>query len=209
MKHQRQLSYRPLPCQSGIVLFIALTAVAVMALAALALMRSSGTSSMIAGNLSFRQVATQATDTGIELAYAALTDIQGSNPDAPVGNQYSAVRLTSDANGLPQGVDWENLPCRDPFDMSRSIPNCASPSASGYLVRYYIDRQCTGALPIADLMQSCLTEDKGKLALPDSHAVGQHVFKKDKYDLSVLYRVTVQVRGPRGTESFVQAVMAL
>jgi type IV pilus assembly protein PilX len=209
MKHQRQLSYRPLSCQSGIVLFIALTAVAVMAFAALALMRSSGTSSTIAGNLSFRQVATQATDTGIELAYAALTNIEGSNPDADVANQYSAVRLASDANGLPQGVNWESLPCRDPFDLSQSVPDCKVPSTSGYVVRYYIDRQCSGTLPIADLLKSCLAEDKGKLTRPDSHAVGQHVFKKDKYDVSVLYRVTVQVRGPRGTESFVQAVLTL
>ena len=56
--------------QRGVVLFFSLVALLAMSLAAVALVRSVDTSTMIAGNLSFKRAATTSGDSGIE---AALT----------------------------------------------------------------------------------------------------------------------------------------
>lgn len=56
--------------QRGVVLFFTLIALVIMSLAAVALIRSVDTGTMIAGNLSFRQGASASADTGIEAAIA-------------------------------------------------------------------------------------------------------------------------------------------
>lgn len=64
--------------QRGVVLFFTLIALVVMSLAAVALIRSVDTSTMIAGNLAFRQSATSSGDSGIEAAIAWLSAAQST-----------------------------------------------------------------------------------------------------------------------------------
>jgi type IV pilus assembly protein PilX len=64
--------------QRGVVLFFTLIALVVMSLAAVALIRSVDTSTMIAGNLAFRQSGGSSTDTGIEAAIAWLSATQAT-----------------------------------------------------------------------------------------------------------------------------------
>jgi len=54
--------------QRGVVLFFALIALVVMSLAAVALIRSVDTNTLIAGNLAFKQAATSSGDSGLEMA---------------------------------------------------------------------------------------------------------------------------------------------
>src|SRR5665647_88236 len=65
--------------QHGVVLFIALIALVVLSLAAVALIRSVDTNTLIAGNLAFKQSATISADSGLETAITWL------------GNQASAT----------------------------------------------------------------------------------------------------------------------
>jgi type IV pilus assembly protein PilX len=71
--------------QRGVVLFFTLIALVVMSLAAVALIRSVDTSTMIAGNLAFRQSGASSTDTGMEAAIgwlsAAQANMQAANKD--------------------------------------------------------------------------------------------------------------------------------
>lgn len=185
--------------ESGVVLFIALIAMVVMTMAALTLIRSSGTATTIAGNLSFQQAATQAADAGIELAYQALPAI--ANREANVANQYFSLQQAVDANGVPTSIIWASVPCYDGLDPARPVmSNCTDEST--YRVQYVIDRQCIGLLP-ADIEKSCLTKSEDDQG---SRAAGSTRFKSVP---EVLYRVTIRVLGPRGTTSMVQAVLAL
>lgn len=70
--------------QRGVVLFFTLIALVVMSLAAVALIRSVDTSTMIAGNLAFRQAGTSSGDSGIEAAIAWM----------------KATEAAAEANGL-------------------------------------------------------------------------------------------------------------
>ena len=66
MKHNQLYSR----LQQGVVSFIALVALVVMSLAAVALIRSVDTATLIAGNLAFKQAATASADAGVESRYS-------------------------------------------------------------------------------------------------------------------------------------------
>lgn len=183
--------------EAGVTLLIALVAVVALTLAALVLVRSTGTSQLIAGNLAFQQAATQAADAGVELAFQTLSGM--TDPETSVANQYFAVRQNDDANGAPSTVVWTNLPCYDPSNLSGAPVSCNDDSR--YRVRYIIDRQCWGALPIANKNLNCMIDNPNR---DYSRAVGRLKFDPDP---RVVYRVTVQSLGPRGTTRFIQAAI--
>ena len=83
--------------QRGVVLFFAMIALVVMSLAAVALIRSVDTSTMIAGNLAFKQTATNSGSAGIAGALAYLQSQQAASNTDPMidGTQYFNSNHTS------------------------------------------------------------------------------------------------------------------
>ena len=74
--------------QHGVVLFFALIALVAMSLAAVALIRSVDTNSLIAGNLSFKQSSILSADRGVETAIAWVK-----------GRSQNSLKLNAPANG--------------------------------------------------------------------------------------------------------------
>jgi hypothetical protein len=180
--------FRPRPAsQRGISLIISLIVLVALTLAGIALMRSVDTGNVIAGNFAFRQTALQATDAGVEAAFAQLPSIIATSLESPIANQYYPLMQPLDANGIPSTVDWSSVPATD---------------ISGYTVRYVIERMCTGVLPITDIQANCVV-DQGQNN--GSKKQGSAVFSSAT---SVNYRVTVRVEGPRSTLSMAQAILA-
>ncbi|MDA8093812.1 MAG: pilus assembly PilX N-terminal domain-containing protein [Betaproteobacteria bacterium] len=188
--------------QTGVVLFIALIALVVMMLAAIALVRTTGIANIIAGNMAFKQAATQAGDAGIELALKALPTIVQNNLNTALTGQYSPTELMcTNASGTPTNctgsqvppIAWANVPCYDPQGNT-----CTS--ATAYQIQYFIDRLCTSStLPVTDLQADCVI---GTPTGTGSGKSGSVVFSGATL---VYYRVTVKVQGPRNTVSYVQA----
>ena len=88
--------------EQGVVLFIALLVMVALSLAAIALIRSADTATIVAGNLAFKQSAAAAVDRSIEQAVQALFDPASANPviaDKTVNslaqNYFASVRLKS------------------------------------------------------------------------------------------------------------------
>jgi Tfp pilus assembly protein PilX len=92
--------------QRGVVLFFTLIALVVMSLAAVALIRSVDTSTMIAGNLAFKQSATTSGDGGIEAAVSWLAAQQQILIPAP--------RLFS-TRAIPPMQPWVITPVSVPY----------------------------------------------------------------------------------------------
>lgn len=208
--------------QRGVVLFFTLIALVVMSLAAVALIRSVDTSTMIAGNLAFKQAATSSGDAGIEAAVSWLTLQQqnmtaaGQNvyldPSASlVFNQsnsanaalgyYSSVRPVSQ---LTDGtIHWNST------DSAPALPGpfgSALPDASGNTVRYIIERMCTTPNQ-APSQANCLFTtpvstlgDKAVVAA-DQVCQGAGCLSNSQ---SPQLRITAQVVGPKNTYSYVQ-----
>ena len=182
--------------QHGVVLFIALIALVVMSLAAVALIRSVDTNTVIAGNLAFKQSATNSADSGVETAIAWLS--------STAVNDANALKNDSLKNGYfaTSAGDAEEL-----ADNSMALATGSNitngTDSSGNTIRYVIQRMCT---TVGDPTEStCLfgapvagTSSLGVKSAPEAGAIlnnGQ----------SPMYRITTKVTGPKNTVSYVQA----
>ncbi len=115
--------------QSGSSLIIVVILLVILMISALALVRSSETVGAIAGNVAFKQAATEAADTGLAAAGQWVTAL--ANADTAVAGVYYATRQNVDVHGLPT-VNWTGVPAA---------------TVSNFRVQYVIERLCQGATP--------------------------------------------------------------
>lgn len=211
----RPATARSMSRQRGVVLFFALVALLAMSLAAVALIRSVDTSTLIAGNLSFKRAATSSGDTGIEAAitwmFATDAANNGLDPYANLSHPFNhdggfgaflnagyyssvnpALNLT---NGT--GIQWT--------DTDSKLVN-ALPDASGNQTRYVIQRMSRYA-------NSLLTQDALFSGAFQSTS-GQQVLTSQNVcngpgcsamQQAPMYRITSRTTGPKLTVSYVQA----
>ena len=98
--------------QQGVVLFVALIVLVVMALAGVAMMRQSGSGLSIAGTVGMKQNATAAGDFGTESAiawWAAQRSVPGAlDSDVPGEGYFSSWGAPGDARlgGDPSRYPW-------------------------------------------------------------------------------------------------------
>ena len=190
--------------QRGVVLFIALIMLVAMSIAGIGLMRSVGGGVMLAGNLSMKAVTTRASDHGVEqvldwiLANAANSAVLEATTTAYL-NGYSAVMngppgsFTPDLQGRFDGANqtaaWWAL-------NGRTVPNPAN--LNDFTVQYVVHRMCTNTgAPDAECV---------RLPTPPG-GCGQLLGCGAALGGFILYRATVRVTGPKGTESFVQVMV--
>ena len=189
--------------QRGAVLFIALIVLVAMTLAGIAIMRSVDTTTLIAGNLAFKQGTIQSSDNGIEVAFQWLIANRATlaSDDYLSGNGYYSARPAGSLN-------W-NVPA------TWASAVTVGTDAAGNTISYLIHRMCTcsdSAYNVncgATVQQCALDAPVGAPPPPaagDSFAVGAPGFLADP---RVYYRITVRTQGPRNTVSFVQSMVAI
>lgn len=196
--------------QRGLVLFFALIALLVLSLAAVALVRSVDTSTLIAGNLAFKKSATSSADTGVEAALVWLLETQAANntrnvlndpthafnQDALPAGYYSSV---NDAVSLFTDAMWGDA-------VSALVGGGADP-ATGNTTRYIIQRLCRKAntrVQDAECLFSGALLDKNNqsIKLPQEVCKGPGCPSAGQ---TPMFRITTRVTGPKNTVSYVQA----
>jgi Tfp pilus assembly protein PilX len=193
--------------QRGVVLFIALIALVVMSLAAVALIRSVDTNTIIAGNLAFKQSATISADTGMESAIEWLSNNSASlAADSTASKALGYYSTSVPGLSLTTDATWtEANSARAGEAGCPATVSCISgldangTDESGNNIRYVIERMCraTGE-PTPEACLFGTTADEGCIRVGDPACAGQPV-------LSPMYRVTVRVSGPQHTVSYTQA----
>lgn len=187
--------------QKGVILIITLIAMVALAIASIALLRGVDAGNVISGNMAFRQATLQAGDIGVEAAFGALPNIILNSINTNIANQYFATWQTLDSQGVPTTVTWANVPCRN---TAGATVVC---SAQAYQIKYVIERLCDPAatLPInnAEKPSNCYNE---ALLQYDIGKKGGGGPPPKLY--AIYYRITVQVTGPRNTQSFVQSIVS-
>lgn len=174
------------PRQTGAALLVVLVMVFVLMLGALAALRSSETGALVAGNTVFREATRQAADVGIA---AAFTYVDGmASQESSVVNKYFPLRQVEDQYGMPSTVNWNAVAVLDVQAM--------------YKVQYVIERLCSGALPVTDPVNDCVTDS---LPAAGSNKLGSEVFA---LPATTVFRVTVRTRGPKNAESYTQALIS-
>lgn len=210
--------------QRGVVLFFALMALLAMSLAAVALIRSVDTSTMISGNLAFKQSATTSGDAGTEAALTWLEITAAANNalsvskslDHPLNNTggiggFQNVGYYSNLNPNINLTDGTGIQWDDGDSFLVGI------DGSGNTIRYVIQRMCrtVDALPstleqpaLVPPTTDCLFGDKAEdknsqaIVLPQEVCSGSGCAKDE---LPPQYRITTRVQGPRNSISYVQA----
>jgi type IV pilus assembly protein PilX len=208
----RPIANSPRRAQRGIIMVVTLVALAILMLGGVALMRSSDTFGALAGQLGFRRDLKNQGERAMAMAIKALKDGSLSSSDVRLNNldtsNYSAVKLDSNGNGIP------NVLLKSDSDFKEAgyeinivdADSSAANATSGIKARYVIDRLCSAAETVADA--SC-----AKTNMPLDTSIqnrftekGSEQFRSQSF---VIYRITVRVDGPRGTQAFFQSTVAL
>ncbi|MDD0816876.1 hypothetical protein PSQ39_19745 [Curvibacter sp. HBC28] len=215
---------RPRRAASGVALILALIVLAAMTLGGVALTRSVFTTHQIAGNLAFQQAATHSADEGVEAAIAWLENNSGQSTSSSATACASSVGSTvlacdQSASGYLASRQ-DPSPSQSWADFWRatlaSKAITLSTDVAGNRVAYVIQRLCNGAGDASTSNLDCTQSpnantgtcaggsscDSQRINLKSGGGSGQN-------GSQVYYRVTVQVSGPRGTQSLVQVVVAL
>ena len=170
--------------QKGAALIIVLVMLTVLLFGALSMARLNETSTLIAGNVAFKDSAMQASEVGISEAFASMGTIvdEEQNQDA----WYFASLQGDDASGLPFNVDWTKVP---------------NVKVGAFDVHYVVERQCTGPMPVQDTNASCVIKP---VATVSSAKAGLESLESAA---SKQFRFTVFVSGPKNTKSYVQSMV--
>jgi type IV pilus assembly protein PilX len=203
-----RLDLMNLKCQQqGLALFVALIALLIMSLAAVALIRSVDTNTMIAGNLSFRQAALVASDRGAESALSWMettltANVTALNDHIPAEGYFATYVADCTGQQDPDGRE---------VDAIRLVDDCGvigiADDGLGNEIRYVVQRMCYdpfNTLPYEADENTCLLGEAeigtGSFAVRDASEAGMQLDAKQ----SPVYRITVKVTGPRNTVSYAQ-----
>lgn len=176
--------------QRGIVMWVALVVLIVMAIAGLAMVRQMGGGVAIAGNVAFKENATASADSGTETARLWYM------------NQNTA---TLQADAAPQGyfATWTGSTDPTTFPWATGSVPVALDAGVGNNSRYIVQRLCQNTGPVTALGQVCSDYE-----LPPADKGGASYGKLPALpELKPYFRVTTQVIGPRNTVSYTQVIL--
>lgn len=169
--------------QRGITMLVVLVLLSVMLLGGMALARMTEVGTLASGNAAFREASLQASEIGVNTAYAQIKAL--ANENSNTGGWYFASTLVQDSNGIPTAT-WSSAP---------------EVLVGAYSVRYVVDRVCTGALPVTDPLRQCLVKQE----LPEAESRTDR--EKPDPPTARQFRITVRVIGPKDTQAWVQALV--
>jgi len=170
--------------ERGVTMVVVLVLLTVMLLGGMALARMTEVGTLAAGNAAFRETSLQASEVGVNTAFADMQALTDENSDNTVnGNWYFATQRNQDANGVPM-VN---------FDAARQIV------IGAYRLNYVVDRICTGAMPVTEPLRQCLLKQVPQL---------ESASNRERLDPPTArqFRITVRVTGPKDTQTWVQAL---
>jgi len=207
--------------QRGMVLFIALIVLVAMTLAGIGMVRSVDTTNVIAGNLAFKQGTALGADVGINAAVDWLLSKSGTGflPFTHETEGYYSSIPGAEPD-WSKAESWVNQACLD---------GCNADATTGNIVSYKIHRMCTepntifNGVGATGNQNQCgkydastdgttgayRTRKHGESSRVYEELLGQGGGSPGSSSISVYYRVTVRVRGPRDTLSIVQAMVML
>ncbi|MBA4176330.1 MAG: hypothetical protein C0505_07185 [Leptothrix sp. (in: Bacteria)] len=178
------------------MLVVVLVVLVLLLLAGAGAMRAVDSGNVISGNFSFQQAAMQSADRALSDALnVAANTVLGGGGNTAVANRYFNVRQTVvDARGFPTAISWASVPCVDPA--GAAITDCATDTGE-YRIQYVIERMCSANPDMADINDIRLNCEYDASVGAVSAA-----------SIAVNYRVITRVRGPRGTESWFEAMVS-
>ncbi len=185
--------------QRGVVLFVALIVMVALSLAGVALVRSVESTTMVAGNLTFRQSAVPVSMAAVEQAIVDIvekpaTGVPNLDVDTVSHNYYASRQPNEDTYGIPVALQG-NLAAYPAAAQKIVDPG------TGNTARYIIERVC--------LMSGQVAAPWNCDLMPPKQAPGTTTGKIIPIALPRVpfYRLTIRVDGPRATVAYSQATL--
>jgi type IV pilus assembly protein PilX len=178
---QRRSSHR---AQRGVTILVVLVLLSVMLLGGLAMARMTETRTLASGNTAFREASLQATEVGLNEAYAALR-VVGFAEDDDAASWYWATAQPADADAIPKDIIWDDAP---------------EIVVGNYRVRYVVERLCT-VTPVTSTLRECLVRQVPQME--SNKAMQESVDPPNARQ----FRVTVRVTGPKDTQTWIQSLV--
>lgn len=205
--------------QRGASLLFALITLVSLMVAAIALVRSVDTGTLVLGNIGLQQDATANADQGTRAALAALAALTDRTANGTEGSgYYASAREGLDATGQQSSdaartlIDWDGDNCA--YASSGTYAACDVEPATvaglslpaGTTVRYVILRQCqnTGAVAGANCAAPLQTSGDGGV---DRRHLDYAAPTRPESGSTAFYRVLVRVTAGRGTTSFTETIV--
>ena len=193
--------------QNGVILLVTLLALVIMMLASLALVRSTDTNLILAGNYAFKRDAVNQAERAVPKIKALFETgdlkLASSRTNDKTNINYYASIQTNNAQGLPIKL----------FGIADNNANNIIDTKSGTTIRYIIDRMslATGAPSI---------DNGGFVPINQIDAAGDGIIRgtgsptnsnspQVNGGMVSLYRISIRATGPRNTESFLQVIFTI
>jgi type IV pilus assembly protein PilX len=205
--------------QRGVSLIVVLIAMVIMSFAAVALLRSTDTATIIAGNLGFKKTALSSGDAGTESAITWVNaNFAGTtlHVDSVANGYYSRSADVCDLTGQRTPADPT-----DDVNWTGGAPNANCPMvargvapagvAPGFTISYVINRICNAPGDPTQLLAAdgvtpmlCSRETNTQI---QNRAFGGACYGCQPLpnQPQTYYRITTRVIGPRNTVRYVQA----
>ena len=214
--------------QRGLSLIVVLLALVTLSFAAIGLIRSIDTGTLVIGNLGFKKTATASSDQAVDVALPWLSAQSALNPQLlftskPADGYYASSLTNLDPAGNSgmlgrARVDWDNNSC-DNCVSGKTCSACLQPSAAtatpdGYSHRYVIARICrcegdpNGNCQGGSVPNSCpMGQATGSSPKKGELKYGENV-RFVASGLGTYFRIIVRTTGPKDTstvtETYVQ-----
>jgi Tfp pilus assembly protein PilX len=182
--------------QHGVVLIFSLIVLLILAIGAVALLRSVDSSLLSAGNLAFHR---DLVNQGEQAVASVMTEFKNNGP--PLGGvttasmltaNYSATTLATNAQGVPLAL-LDNTA----FGLVATAPDIVGRTPD-VTIRYVIDRLCAPLTVIAS-SPNCVQST----GMPTGGTANRNTAVAAPS--ATIYRISVRVNGPRNTQAFLQA----
>jgi type IV pilus assembly protein PilX len=197
--------------QRGVSLFFALICLVAIMLAAVALVRSVDTSTLISGNLAFQQAATSSSDAGTEAAITWLAGVEAANTAKNVLiDPTHPFNVDDGANGYYSSLDSAKSLTASTgtrFVWDNTDSKLVGTDGSGNTTRYIVQRMCrTPGVAVKDadcLYSGAILDTNGQnIKLPQEVCKGAGCPAAGQ---TPQVRITSRTVGPKNTLSYVQA----
>lgn len=197
--------------QGGLVLVMALIVLVALTLASIAMVRSIDTSTLIAGNLAFKQSGISSGDVGVDAAVSWLATNSGSlTADSPSNGYYATSQDCLDLTGnghMPNTCSSLSPPIWADTSKVKTL----STDSAGNDVSYVIHRLCDQAGPLSG--DKCTVDDNAQQGGSSEGGTRQMLtYQPGSWGSAAnrgYYRITVRIKGPRSNVSYVQTIISI
>jgi type IV pilus assembly protein PilX len=187
--------------QRGVVLIFSLLVLLILAIGAVAILRSVNTSLLSSGNLAFHR---DLVNQGEQAVSVVMTEFKTNGPPLSLNPtsanlqaaNYSATTLPTNAQGVPLALLDDTNDATGFLSVGTTANDIVPTATSQVTIRYVIDRLCTnpGTSSSANCVQST--------GLPTGGTANRNTAVAPPS--ATVYRVSVRVTGPRQTQAFLQ-----